>query len=911
MNPEEAITKQEETLQKNKEECESSIIEKVEVEQNQKIMHRIEMDDVLEKIEVPFKKIQENLYLLAVDCKEDIEKTVEKIQNITRVTWSVKQTRKFEARSNRTLTLFKRLYGCHMATRRRVKTKNIKRKKSRNIDCPAQLIVTIRRFISNTKSKNRESLLDKKFPCSFEFRNDHNHPLDTVEILKARPVGDETKQAILDLLNKGHSCASAYHTYYVIKAEEFGPDYKDKMTDRYYFPKRNDISTLWKMNNFKEKNEKQNGDYTHTIRNLEDILNSYQKKNGTLYRISVINDSYVVCICTPLMQRAVQQISEILFIDSSSSEVKEHKIYFILTQSSVGAFPISCIITNSHNTDMFSEGMRLFFDMINIQPSIVLTSAEIVEEIILQKFFPSSKVIYSFYHTLKSCWRFLHDIRHELAKGKKESYYQLFREVVFSDNEESLVVSRQVLAVECTQPKFLNFIDTMYESTNLWCLFYRQFILLRGTDTFNYNEAEISFRLFRLLSEIPLDRTKHFNATQMVDFMCCAFEKYYRNRILEIVLCKESRQLKEWYIKKPPLDDLQMQDIGHHQYLFKSVRRDSPEAYYQVDMITNICTCSYGILGKTCEHASEVIIRCNIFMPLLSVEQKAAYYFVATGILKHKNSFLPSQEDCGDEEYNIISCSPKRNIEMETSANVDPSFEACSNYESTKNKWIAYCNQVLQHMEKDPGKFLPAINAHLENVQKYSTSIPLLLKGLYAGFPYKGDAEKLPPLTIINKTNIVDKCSVKTFLNKPGTDTSHNNAKNHQSSTVIKQLDQDACDKPTSIPIDQIPLTESSWGNIKNPSETTQEISIHDNATVNIKNTDEILENKPIIFSEDDPQSIGLTIDTNRIVKTENDSLFDVPKEIYVDQSTLDELSQCEMAVLDEKKGILIIPLSH
>lgn len=63
--------------------------------------------------------------------------------------------------------------------------------------------------------------------------------------------------------------------------------------------------------------------------------------------------------------------------------------------------------------------------------------------------------------------------RHELPRIKKESFYQLFREIVFASSEDGLMIARQVLAVECTHSKFLNFIDKMYRNIPLWCLYYR------------------------------------------------------------------------------------------------------------------------------------------------------------------------------------------------------------------------------------------------------------------------------------------------------------------------------------------------------------------------------------------------------------------------------------------------------
>lgn len=69
-----------------------------------------------------------------------------------------------------------------------------------------------------------------------------------------------------------------------------------------------------------------------------------------------------------------------------------------------------------------------------------------------------------------------------------------------------------------------------------WCLLYRTNLILRGTDTNNYSEV-----MFRLLKDIPLERTKAFNLPQLADFIVTSFEMYYKERILDLLLKRESK----------------------------------------------------------------------------------------------------------------------------------------------------------------------------------------------------------------------------------------------------------------------------------------------------------------------------------------------------------------------------------
>lgn len=72
--------------------------------------------------------------------------------------------------------------------------------------------------------------------------------------------------------------------------------------------------------------------------------------------------------------------------------------------------------------------------------------------------------------------------------------------------------------------------------------------------------------MFRLLKDIPLERTKAFNLTQLADFICTGFERYYQQRILDIVLNRESKAVELRYLPKELAENVNIKYIGNHQY---------------------------------------------------------------------------------------------------------------------------------------------------------------------------------------------------------------------------------------------------------------------------------------------------------------------------------------------------------
>ena len=78
------------------------------------------------------------------------------------------------------------------------------------------------------------------WPCVITFKNDHNHTTDNAAALTKRPIGEATKQDILNLFEKGHSAASAYNTFFLKKMEELVDQYEHYVADRYHFPTKSD-----------------------------------------------------------------------------------------------------------------------------------------------------------------------------------------------------------------------------------------------------------------------------------------------------------------------------------------------------------------------------------------------------------------------------------------------------------------------------------------------------------------------------------------------------------------------------------------------------------------------------------------------------------------------------------------------
>lgn len=246
--------------------------------------------------------------------------------NVSKVTWSITRTIRTPSSKARK-HIFKRIYHCHFNTDPRPLRGSRKRNHaSRNTSCPALITITIAYIPKNKSRAKFPDVLASDWPCIIKFTGEHNHNLLSAAALIHRPVSDDTKTEILQYFERGHSVASAYHSFCFKKMEEFGDAYNTLSADRHCFPTKTDFQNLWAAH-FKDNYGDRSG--AEMFSKLEENL---QKIDGLSYKIGRIGDHYAISLCTPLMKRAsiyLIQASEILFVDATSNcDTQNHKLYF-------------------------------------------------------------------------------------------------------------------------------------------------------------------------------------------------------------------------------------------------------------------------------------------------------------------------------------------------------------------------------------------------------------------------------------------------------------------------------------------------------------------------------------------------------------------------------------------------------
>lgn len=670
--------------------------------------------------------------------------------NVSKVTWTITRTIRTspeKAKKN----IFKRIYHCHFNTDYRppsaTRTSGSQKRKhaSRNISCPATLTIFL---VHIPKRKSRSKSLDglaKDWPCKIQFLREHNHTILSATALTRRPIGDSTKHEILEYFERGHSVSSAYHSFCFKKMEEWGDEYNTLSADRHYFPNKTDFQNLW-AKHFKSNYGERTG--VAMFNKLEENLTN----SKVSYKISYIDNHYAISLCTPIMKRAsnlLAQSSEILFVDATSNcDVQNHKIYFFATQSAVGGIPLGCIISTSQKEELFDIAVKNLLDvnLCNISPKIILTDDDLTERKILQKHWPESKMLLCTFHVLKAVWKWLNIARNGILKDDRPYHYKLFKNILYSQTKEDLDINIQALQANAKYENYKKYINNKIKDIQSWSLYYRKDLKTRGSDT--NNTVEVMFRIFK---DIPLERTKAYNLSQLADFISSDFESYYKQRLLDVCFNKVNKNTISRLC--PNAKDVSFSQVKHFKDMeYCVLTENNIHEKYFVDLSIGVCSCPIGFSGKICKHQSCIILNIEIenVINVLTTKNRWLYFKIATGSEPPEELLAPLIINKDVPHSNKLVHQPStsqalnndsQNINTDNSeamvGGIDISTDS-DDVTTIESEWAAFMStfneKVINGLKDDPVGFTPAIRSCITSFHKNVNSSSSLVSSLYTLF---------------------------------------------------------------------------------------------------------------------------------------------------------------------------------
>ena len=325
----------------------------------------------------------------------------------------------------------------------------------------------------------------------------------------------------------------------------------------------------------------------------------------------------ILAICTPLMSRVhqlVQQSSELIFIDSSSSfEDYNNPIFVLSTSSAAGGLPLGVVVTSGESASTIASGMTHLNKLFPTDsfygkgsPENIITDDSLAERDGLQETWPESTLYLCIFHFLQSMWRWLLTNTNE---SHRQLLMQLVRDLVYAQTETVLNDNYKLLKqhpIAKSYDNFIKHIDSYWKKRKEWAVCYRDNTTMRGINTNNYAEAGI-----RILKDIVFKRIKAYNLIQVFEFITVTFEMYYKRRLLAVAYNRIDRHISLKYkgLGASKVDD---KDItkSEEDTTICYVKSKATDNIYTVNCQEWTCTCSVGRTGypsgEPCKHQHAV-----------------------------------------------------------------------------------------------------------------------------------------------------------------------------------------------------------------------------------------------------------------------------------------------------------------
>ncbi|RXN12611.1 hypothetical protein ROHU_029412 [Labeo rohita] len=116
------------------------------------------------------------------------------------------------------------------------KTYSSSSKTTKNTNCPATMFLILKRFMYERKSRSGDPHIEEGYFLHVNLRNEHNHRLNTAEVMRWRDVSNDTIEKLQQLYKSGHSPSSALKTIKYNLQEEEGDNYIYAIADRSVCP---------------------------------------------------------------------------------------------------------------------------------------------------------------------------------------------------------------------------------------------------------------------------------------------------------------------------------------------------------------------------------------------------------------------------------------------------------------------------------------------------------------------------------------------------------------------------------------------------------------------------------------------------------------------------------------------------
>ncbi|XP_033641438.1 uncharacterized protein LOC117301526 [Asterias rubens] len=700
---------------------------------------------------------------------------IKKYQDKTLATWRISRT--YPNRGRRTLCRLER--RCQHMTCPRTTSAN-KRKSSKNTNCPAILVLIVRktefkRLDGTDRVMRSEDQHLPTWPARVTLKYEHNHPLKAADVLRHRDVSKGVRKKLIKLFRAGHNASSALNMHQYDLQMEHGNDYVFLSEDRHHNP---DLNFTWRLYNqiwgktsggSRKKRLKLMSDMedmseemgkgpkdrkafcvstnTEMVEMLREKINKYNLENGDCVRMVVKDDQLVMAIITPLMKRAhkmVKYSGEMVFMDASGiiSGQNSH-VFLMMTPSFAGGLPLGAYITTNDSKAHLEAAIRLgqeivgdtaFYGRGSIGPEVFFTDDLEEERLALSTIYPQSTLILCIYQVLQSFWRHLFDPKFKNQREDGPYLFQLMKSMLYSstaDEIEAVYASIIHDSIVDKYPLMMSIYVKMYERKHEWALCYLDSLSLRGNNTSNYCESAM-----RILKDKIFHRAKTYSAVQLVDFLLTRMDQYYQTRLLDVSHNRLEKALGSRYISagSPAGCTPKSQIVQESAMVFLVPHEKPEEPPFRVDMTVGLCTCKVGSSGGPCCHQKAILTGFYIpswnFIPVNDDAMSKLLFEISGALAEDSNSRRKRHRE--ESDVNDVEGSARVALEEDVSLETRRSkvTPVGKPYKAHQKKVLedldAFVTRIKNGFLNNPGIYRDALEDFVQRTKRFTSEAELV-----------------------------------------------------------------------------------------------------------------------------------------------------------------------------------------
>ena len=190
----------------------------------------------------------------------------------------------------------------------------------------------------------------------------------------------------------------------------------------------------------------------------------------------------------------------------STSKLEEHNLRFFLvcTHSVAGALPLGIMLTSDEKEATMHKALDMLCNILpagafysrgaSCGPQVVMTdNCTELRQVIREKW-SSTTLLLCVFHILQQVWRRLYDKKHGISPNGRVEIMKMFRILLYSKTEEELDLFINKLNDEETiiskYVSLQSYLNELFDRKAEWAVYYRSELLIRGSNTNNYCEAQ-------------------------------------------------------------------------------------------------------------------------------------------------------------------------------------------------------------------------------------------------------------------------------------------------------------------------------------------------------------------------------------------------------------------------------------